>query len=344
MAESKTDPRFFAAIAQARGLLSRGPVNSTAIAADHSLVLTRASNLLAYQNYLSAARSRKASSGGVPSSFELEVQAHASQALSDVRDLAASTLRNVSRLKQAGTLDQALDTWIAGVQAAGSVQAQDLWSEVINDPATPQLLKDHGIADGVWTAASGNMKSVNGRFFLQGGKLTSEANIAGSNQVRTIAFTRSATGQPRTIHELLRRGQFDRAVDQFSQPNALLPGLVTGQARDVEIPDLMLAGAVQSVQLLAQHRRKLQDVGLATQAGNDPLSIGLVVGFLIGAIGLYLVTQYCPAGSPAGHGTACKVGLVLAFLAFLIVGGVTGTGLLWDFFLVFGLHEFNVIP
>src|SRR4051812_49150636 len=104
MANTKIDSKFYAALKRMESATLRAPVNSSAIRQDTNLVLAKVSSLLGYQDYLAQARSWKAARKTVPISFEREVQAQASQALSDGHALAAATLRLTNHLKQAGEL------------------------------------------------------------------------------------------------------------------------------------------------------------------------------------------------------------------------------------------------
>jgi hypothetical protein len=335
MPTKKTHSKFYAALADAAPSSSRGPVNSGAILRDKHLVLEKASSLLGYQNYLTQARAWKAARKSVPLSFEREVQAQAKEALADARELAAGTLRTTKHLKQAGELDCMLDTWIAGVKASGPVQVQDLWSDLEDDPEARQVLRDEGLTDELWTAISENIKKVEGRLFLQGGKLAGEVKVAGQDRARTVVFAHSSTGMPRTVSELLRRGQFERMVEQFGRAGVLPMGLdvVAGEAREVEIADVVLSGAVLSVQMTAQHKRKLEDTGLATYAGNEPATILLLGGLLLIVTGLIISGLSCGDND---HENLCTLGKVLMILGLLATGGgwfalSTEVGVLFSF-------------
>ncbi|GHO78155.1 hypothetical protein KSD_59260 [Ktedonobacter sp. SOSP1-85] len=329
--------KFYAAMTQSPQLSSQGPINSSAIRQDKKLALEKASSLLSYQNYLTQARSWKAAQKGVPLTFEHEVQAQASQALSDGQTLAAATLRATKHLKQAGRLDHMLNSWIDGVKAAGSVQINDLWNDLTNDPQARQLLKDEGLTEDLWTTLDENMKKLGGLLVLQDGKLVSEVKLAGQEQVQRAVLIHSASGAPQSLDGLLRRGQFERMVEQFDQSNGASLGLVASEPHDLEIADVILSGAFQSVQLLAQHKRKLEDTGLSTYAGNDPFIIVFAAGLLSVLIGGYLDTYYCNDGN---DGWVCKLGKVLLFLGILaMIVGTVGLGVKF----IISLNSLNVL-
>jgi hypothetical protein len=337
MLNTKTDPRFYTAVEQAVQSSPSWPINSVALLQNKNLVMEKASSLLGYQTYLTQARSWKAARKSVPLEFEREVQTQATQALSDTRDFALAVLQTTKHLNQVGALDRMLDTWIAGVKMSGPVQVQDLWSDLANDPAARQLLKEQGWTDDLWTTLDENMKKLDGRLMLQNGKLAGEVKLAGQEQVQRLVLTHSASGAPQSLDDLLRRGQFERIVDQFGQGDAPPLDVVISKARDLEITDVILSGAFQSVQLLAQHKRKLQDTGLATYVGNDPVSVAaglFIAGLILGIVGLVLIDAFC--GKNRQSTAACKVGAVLAILGFVLIVGViliepegAGLGIAW---------------
>ena len=78
-----------------------------------------------------------------------------------------------------------LDGWIAGVKASGPVQGQDLWSDIANDAQARRLLRDEGLTDELFAPIDDNMKQLDGRLVLQGGKLASEVKLL--SQSRTQA-------------------------------------------------------------------------------------------------------------------------------------------------------------
>jgi hypothetical protein len=346
MANVTTDPRFYAALQQALQASPVGPINSSAFLQDRDLAMAKAGTLLSYQSYLAQARSWKAARKTVPLSFEREVQAQAAQALSDTRDLAMSALRMISQMKQAEQLDRIMDFAIAGIHAGGPAQIKDLWAHVANDPSARQAMKDQGLTDDLFAAMNDAMSKMDGQLYLKGGKLAMDVTATGQDEVRSVVFKRSAAGQPSNLHDLLTRGQFESMVDQFSQPGAVPLDLMTGAPGDLEMADSVLAGSLQIVQLVAQHKRKLEDTGLETYAGNDPGTLAVLVA--IGGIGLLtlllgagIMWLGCPSG-PLQNRYLCDVGTVLYYLgwaAFIVGFGppllALGVGI------IFALHDGN---
>ena len=156
----KKDSNLHSTLLRAPRSAPGGPVNAGAILRHKNVVFAKASSLLGYHDYLTKARSWKAAQDGVGLEFEREVQAQASQALSDVRELAAASLQVTKHMRQAGELDRALNDCMAGIKAAGPVQIQDLWDMVESESKTRQVLKDEGLTDEMWTLIAENMKKL----------------------------------------------------------------------------------------------------------------------------------------------------------------------------------------
>ena len=274
--KTTTDPRFYAALQQSFSASMGGPTNSSVLLKDKDVVLQKAASLASYQSYLAQARTWKASRKSVPLSFERQVQAQAAQALSDTRNLAAATLRMTSQMKQAGYFDRLLSSLIAGVQAGGPAQISDLWAHVTNDSSARQVLRDQGLTDDLFATINDAKNKMDGQILLQDGKLAINLNVVGQSQVRSAVFRSSPVGPPASLHDLLTRGQFERVVEQFGKGDALPLGIAPGVQGELELPDVLAAGAIQSVLGVAQHKRKLEDTGLATYEGADPLTISLI--------------------------------------------------------------------
>jgi hypothetical protein len=327
MSTPKNYARFLKAVEQTSKSASKGPLNSAAIASDKTLGLQKASDLLSYRNYLAKARAWKASQKASTLDFDREVQAQASQALADTRDLAAAVLRVTSQMKHAGQLDRALNSWIAGLEGSGPVQITDLWNGLVNDPSTRQLLTKHGLTDALFSPVNEGMTKLGGRVFARGSKLSAEIKFAGTDQVQNASFSAAATGPLRSLDDLLKRGQFERLVEHFNSAGAASIPLIQPAAGDLEMPDVILAGAVQSVQMVAQHHRNLQDTGLATYAGDGPIAAYVVIALVVALIGYGMAAATCPDG-PDHNAAECTVGIILAVLGGLALVGLLG---LWAY-------------
>lgn len=223
--------KFHAAIAQSLQSSAPGPVNAGALLRDKDLALQKGASLHGYHTYLTQCRQWKARHKSVRRAMEREVQVQASQALADARDLATATLRMTRHLKEAGYLDRLLDSWIAGVKASGPVQLQDVWTGLASETGARQLLRDQGLSDELFAAIDENMKQLDGQIALQGGKVSGELKLAGQERTQHIVMGHSASGPPRTLHELLSRGQFERVVEQFEHGEGLACDLVAGPSR-----------------------------------------------------------------------------------------------------------------
>jgi hypothetical protein len=311
--------RFYSALASAPPAPAHGPVNAQAIQEDRGLVLEKATSLLGYQQYLTQARSWKAARNTLPAGFEGEVQAQAVRAVADSQALAAAALRMTSQFKQAGEVDRMLSGWVAAIGQSGPVQTADLLADLENQTSVRQTLQAEGVTDEIWSNLVENLKKVDARLFVKDGKFAAELKVAGQDKPRSITFAPSATGMPQTLHDLLRRGSFERLSGHYAQYGSSKLHLLPGPERDLEVPDVVLAGAILSVQSMAEHSRGLQDAGLAKYAGSAPLIIWAVASLAALAIGYWLEKKYCKndGNSPSA---ACIAGTLLFILGLMGLG------------------------
>jgi hypothetical protein len=287
-------------------------MHSSAVLGERDLTLDRATRLLGYQQYLNQCRSFKAQRKSVSLSFEREVQTQAKQAVSDGHELAASVLRTTRHLERAGQLDRLLIAWTAGVRAAGPVNARDLWSDVVNDSQARQLLREQGVTDPLFAALNEILNEQEGQIVLQGEKLAVESQPGRP----ALVLAPSARRSPRSLSDLLRRGRFEQLVAGFGRGGASSFAVVPGPARDLELVDVIGGGTILGVQSLVQHQRTLEDTGLATVMGNDPITVMAIAAIVSIALGGAL-EQFCDDG---GDGIACKIGQVLVVLGVIALG------------------------
>jgi hypothetical protein len=298
----------------APGAGTRGPVHSAAIQRDANLALGNIASLRAYQQYLTQARSWKGRAKTAPVGFEREVQAQATGALTDTRALASAALRMTSQFKQSGELDRMLSSCISAIRQSGPVQSADLISDLENEPSIRQLLQAEGVTGDIWNSLTTNLKNVNARLFVRGGKLAAELKLPGKERPRNLALMPSATGMPTTLSELLQRGSFERLTELFLKNDRSKFQLVPGPQRDLEIADIILSGSILSVQAMAEHSRSLQDVGLAKYTGRGTAIIWVVAFLVATLIGYLLVNKYCNGNS---ENAACIAGHILFILGTL---------------------------
>src|SRR5215475_8020673 len=126
------------------------PVYSAAFQSDSLLVATKAQSLLAYQQYLAAARAAKAQSQGVSPAFERNVQANARQALDDMQALSAAALRVIRQVNNTGFWSQMLDNSSTLLKAGGTATVQQLWDEVqqaLQDPQNVAAFANAGLTN-----------------------------------------------------------------------------------------------------------------------------------------------------------------------------------------------------
>jgi hypothetical protein len=296
---------------------ARAPIHTAALARDAGVVIDRAHSLLGYHTYLTQARAWKAARGSAASSFEREVQVHAASAVDDTRSLAVAAVRMTTEFKRSGALDRMMAGSVAAIEARGSVTLGDLHRELEADASIRQRLKTEGVSDELWAAMVQNLRQADGTLTARDGQLVLETKPHGSGRAHTLVFAESERGMPRTLGELLARGRFEERAKRFAEGPAKM-SLHPGGDRPFEMSEVVLAGAIQSVQSVAQHRRGIQDGGLATYAGNAAVAVWVVAALAAIVIGALLVDKYCKQDDQ--HNAGCIVGNILLILGILALG------------------------
>jgi hypothetical protein len=331
MPNTPSPSKFFTAMTRMRALPEAGPVNHAAIRRDAGFVFEKATALIGYQAYLGGARSWKARARAVPIGFEREVQAQAAGALADTHALASAALRMTSQFKQSGQLDRMFTGCTATLAQSGPVAASDLVAGLQHDPSIRETLRNEGVTDEVWTSLLTTLTTLDANVSTQDGKLTADLKAAGENQRRTMVVAPSPTGMPRTLPDLLRRGTFERMAARFIRGGGNLQ-LLSGAPRDLEVPEVVMAASLFSMESMAAHKRGLQDAGLAKYAGNAPAVIFAVAALAALVIGYLLVDKYCKHDG-SEESAACIAASILFILGLLASGLLLLGGLL----LLFGV-------
>jgi hypothetical protein len=141
----------------------------------------------------------------------------------------------------------------------------------------------------------------------------------------SAAIGRRQTGRQRGVAELLGVGQPDLAT-------------------------VVRGGAAASVAAIAAHKRKLEDTGLATYAGRDPATLGIIAlaGLVAWIVGALLVDAYCenkePASTEPKSKAGCGIGMLLMGLgafALMMAGGPLGEYLGFALFLAMPIVIFG---
>jgi hypothetical protein len=317
--ERRMRSAFYEAMASAGSPRTQAPLHVAAIARDAGTVFGKASDLLGYHDYLTRARAWKAARGSAPSAFEREVHTHATGALADTNEFAAATLRITSQLRRSGALDDLMSGWVAAVNSAGRVSVADLRRD-LEDASVSNLVRSKGVTDAMWTSILENLAQVDGQLLIKGGWLALETTTApGGTGMRTLEFAAAPKGLPRTAAELLRRGRFERLAARFEQEGARNLFLFPQQEHPVELSDVILSGAIHSVRQVAEHRRRLQDTGLATYVGSAPAIIWVMAALAALAIGGLLMSEFCYRDGNEAVEAACITGKILSLLGGLAI-------------------------
>jgi hypothetical protein len=97
--------------------------------------------------------------------------------------------------------------------------------------------------------------------------------------------------------------------------------MVAGEPRDLEVSDVILGGAILGVRSVAQHKRKVEDTGLATYAGNEIVTALVIIGLIIIAASVITMAVYCGEAEHEDE-TLCKINMYLLLLSLFLLMGV----------------------
>jgi hypothetical protein len=313
MPAASTVPKFIRELDRSLARSARGaagaPVNSRAMLGERDRLVGSANDLLGYWMYLAKARRWKAARGGAPMAFEAEVQSQASQALASAHELATATLRTTSHLAEAGELERSLAAWSAAVGAAGSVRIEAVWDEVRKADGARRLFREQGVSDALFAGIDQQMRRLGGRVTARGARLDAELEMPGTDGTRRASLTAAPAARPRGIGELLGA-----------------PAATGRAASEASLAAVAAAGAALTVREAARHKRKLEDTGLATYAGEDPATaagILIAVGIILIGVGEIGSAIYCDHEARGYDQTLCRWSRILTIIgALAILGGI----------------------
>ncbi|HEY1273012.1 MAG TPA: hypothetical protein VGF08_13550 [Terriglobales bacterium] len=337
-------------------------INPMSFLNDRSVVTAKAQSLLSYQQYLATVRAQKAKSQSVSPAFERNVQAQARQALADAQDLSAAALRITQQASQTSFWSQVLNTASATLESTGPVTVQQLWNEInqnLQDPQNAAQLAAAGLTSEMAAAITSGIPNVNASLLLHNGKVSVQTQIPGESQTRILSL-RIPGGPPSGITDLLNRAQFEQVLSVFNnQAQIYLEALGSPGGSEYEPAQLFAFGAVFARQRLAEHLRKLEDTGLDTYQGNDPVTFITVLvfaGIALGGIGAAILYACDPQPAPPGTvttapppGWECTAGLLMVLLGAICLGivainaGSIVAGFAGQLVAEFGLFGFAVL-
>jgi hypothetical protein len=155
------------------------PINAATFQSDHALALSKASNLIAYQKYLAAARGVKAQRKSVSLAFERNVQAQASNALDDLQTLCGGALRLTQQVNHTDFWSQSLTRMASALGSSGPVTAKQIWAEVqegLQNPQYKSALEAAGLTDDVTGALTQIVSQLDASLVLRDGHVGRNAS------------------------------------------------------------------------------------------------------------------------------------------------------------------------
>jgi len=302
------------------------PINPSTFLADRALAVDKAVSLLRYQKYLASARTAKAKRKGATLAFERNVLAQARQAQADLGQFTVASLSMTQQVNHTTFWNDSLARMTESLRQTGPVTAQAAWTEIASNEEYASALAAQGLTAEVKAAITEAVSKVDVTLAIRDNKICIESLVAGEDVPRR-AWLKTATDPPKSVMDLLRRSQFDRVVSAFTNNDPVYMEVVGGGSPEYQPSDLMACGAVAAAQRMAEHVRKLEDTGLATYEGEDPLTVAailLISGALLAALGLgiaYLCMH--PTDEVEQPEWVCTAGEIMEFIGMMLLfGGV----------------------
>jgi len=151
---------------------------------------------------------------------------------------------------------------------------------------------------------------------LHNGTVAVEARVDGARALRRLSL-RASPKRPKTLSDLLRRSQFERVVAAITNKELIyLEAVPTAGIAEYEPADVFSLSAVEMRARMGEHVRKLEDTGLATYQGNDPVTFILTaftVALILGLVGWGILESCKLAGIQDDD--VCHIGAILVILA-----------------------------
>jgi hypothetical protein len=301
------------------------PINTAAFAVDRDVVQEKASNLLAYQSYLADARAVKAKRKGASVSFERSVLTQAHQARDDLDAFTDAAMRMTQQLNQSDLWSDTLASATKSLRDTGPITPSATWAELMQSEQITTAIAAHGVSPDIAATITDAIGKLDATASLRDGQVSIETQVPGESQPRRVALAAAPT-RPADLSQLLRRSQFDGVMSALTndQPT-YIEAVPTAGIAAYRAPDLFAFGVVAARQHMTEHVRKLEDTGLATYEGNDPLSFIvalLVIGIFLALVGS-IILELCDSTGPVLQPDwLCTAGGVMVYLALIVLGGL----------------------
>lgn len=269
------------------------PFNSRTFAQERAAAMQSVEGLLAYRRFLAGARAMKASRRRVSQSFERHVQKQSRQALSDMNALMNNALSITGQVNHTALWDSVLKRSGAALERSGPTTMQDLWRDLRGRPEAMSALRDFGITESMVSLSDDLVARADVTISANYGHVEFSAATGAGHQRHTIKL-QSGRAKAASVSELFGRPSFDQMAAAFArEDDVFVSGPASPSAR-CEPGEVLAVGAFVSRQMLVDHVRKLEDMGLATYAGEEPTTLVIIIalGLLFALVG-YMIRSAC---------------------------------------------------
>jgi hypothetical protein len=294
------------------------PISWDAVARDTAEVLSAARRVRSYRSFLNRARAAKVARRAPDIDRQVHAEARSVQAEGVLAGAAAA--RVLRSLHAGGAFTHIVDSLARSLNTGGPVEGADLWLQIRENGAFRPYLARHGIDDAFLEEFGGLLDRIDLSASSDGAAITVEGSVDGKAASARMACHRS-TGLPRDPIDLMTSGRFVAVCDALERgESAFLLGL--GPRREMFFPEELLMAAVLADQRESiRHVRKLEDVGLVTQAGGDVITIVTVIAVALILTGIIISAIECDRDSLGLNDPdiGCKIGHIMATLGFVVL-------------------------
>lgn len=315
MANTTSIQKLQQALRDNAGQCPVAPVNHQVLREHSDTVMRTAQELLGYHDYRRSAGAWKVRNKGASMSFEQAALQQSKQAVRSSTTMARSAMKVLQQTTHTGWLHDVHAGFATALGKAGEVQVADLWKQVRADASFGTRLTQLGLSADVLKACDEHIATITGSVVARDGALVMRQGSAPE-----LVLGGMAQGKPRNVADLLQRGGA-AALMQHVIAGRPGPGPSITVPKDrIPVDAMVAAGITLANRQVAEHKRRMEETGLATYEGKDPGSILLIIGIVLIIAGALGTIATCNEDSPLFDKDYCVASQIALFVGLLLVG------------------------
>jgi hypothetical protein len=205
------------------------------------------------------------------------------------------------------------------LKAAGPIKAGDLWTRIRTTESFRPCMERSGITDAMLDEFGAALARTDLAITAEGGAVVVYGKVDSEPVRARLAPRVPSKALPHDATDVIASGRFLALCDSLERGEAAYL-LGAGPLRDPpSLEDLLMSDALAAQRESVRHVRKLEDVGLATYAGQGA---AVIVGILlaIAIVGAIIVAFECDEQTPPGQDTDdCRLGKFLLMLGTAVI-------------------------